>query len=140
MKRDDVFPSKYLKASDLNGISVTVVIERATFEKLKAPDGKEQEKMVLSFRKHKKMLPLNRTNFDAVTSTVGDDETDNWPGHRLELYPDKTPMAGKMVDCVRIRAPAQRELPRPTAAEPPTPPAQPEDTLDEEPDDEGPSF
>ena len=102
MKRDDVFPSKYLKATDLNGKSVTAVIERATFEKLKAPDGKEQEKIVLGFRNHKKTLPLNRTNFDAVTDIVGDDETESWPGHRIELFPDKTNMAGKTVDCVRI--------------------------------------
>ena len=38
------------------------------------------------------------------------DETDNWPGHRIELYPDKTQMGGKPVDCIRVRAPAQREL------------------------------
>jgi hypothetical protein len=111
MKRGDVFPSKYLKASDLNGKPVVVTIERATFEKLKTPDGKEQEKIVLAFVKAKKTLPLNLTNYDAVTGIVGDDETDNWPGHQIELFADKTHMAGKIVSCVRIRPPGQRDLP-----------------------------
>ena len=54
------------------------------------------------------------TNFDAVSEIVGDDETDNWPGHQVELYPDKTTMGGKPVDCIRIRAPAQARLQKPT--------------------------
>ena len=136
MKRDDVFPSKYLKAADLNGKSVTVVIATATFEKLRGSDGKEQDKIVLSFRNHKKTFALNRTNFDAVTDIVGDDETDSWPGHRIELFADKTNMAGKTVDCVRIRAPAQRDLPKAKPVKASAPEQAPEQPLGEEMDDE----
>jgi len=136
MKRDDVFPSKYLKASDLNGKSVTVVIERASFEKLKAPDGKEQEKIVLGFRNHKKTLPLNRTNYDSVTDIVGDDDTESWPGHRIELFADKTPMESKIVDCVRIRPPAQHDLPKNKPVKSPAPVQTSAEARDEETDDE----
>ncbi len=41
-KRDEVFPSKYLKAADLDGKPITVPIESAPEETLKTPDGKEQ--------------------------------------------------------------------------------------------------
>ena len=110
--RDEVFPSKYLKAADLGGKPITVTIESAPLETLKNPEGKEQLKTVLYFMKAKKALPLNMTNWDAVAEIAGGD-SDDWPGCQVELYPDKTQMAGKIVDCIRMRAPAQRELPKP---------------------------
>lgn len=121
MKKDDVFPSKYLKCADLKGRPIVVTIERAPLETLKSPDGKEQAKIVLYFRGAKKVLPLNVTNWDACAEACGDDDTDGWPGHQIELYPDKTPMSGKLVDCIRIRPPAQRDLlkQKPPAPEPP---------------------
>ena len=39
-KRDDVFPSKYLKAADLGGKPLTVTIEDAPLEELKSAEGK----------------------------------------------------------------------------------------------------
>jgi hypothetical protein len=129
MKKNDVFPSKYLKCADLNGKPITVTIQAATYELLKSPEGKEQNKIVLSFQGAKKTLPLNITNFDSCAGICGDD-TDNWPGHKIELYPAKTQMGGKTVDCIRIQSPGQRELP------PTPPPSKPEQTLKEEMDDE----
>ena len=108
-KRDDVFPSKYLKAGDLNGKPFTATIVSAPIETLKTPDGKEDPKTVLYFRGAKKTLPLNRTNWDSVADICGGD-TDDWPGHKVELYPTTTEMKGKVVDCIRIRAPEQGEL------------------------------
>jgi hypothetical protein len=119
MKRDEIFPSKYLKASDLNK-PIVVTIDSAQLELLKNPEGKEQSKVVLYFRGAKKALPLNITNWDAVAAICGED-TDNWPGGRIELYADKTRMGGKTVDCIRVRAPrdAAAKIALPTkAAEP----------------------
>jgi len=110
VKRDEVFPSKYLKSADLKGKPVVLTITAAPAETLKSPDGKEQTKTVLYFNGAKKSLPLNITNWDSVAEICGDD-TDDWPGKKVELYPDKTPMRGEVVDCIRIRAPSQRELP-----------------------------
>lgn len=114
-KRDDVFPSKYLKAADLNGKPLTVTIVSAPLETLKNPEGREQSKIVLYLRGTKKMMPLNVTNFDSVADIAGGD-TDSWPGCQIELYPAKTEMKGKTVDCIRIRAPEQAELPKAKAA------------------------
>jgi hypothetical protein len=44
------------------------------------------------------------TNWDAVGAIAGDDTLD-WPGHRIELYPSTTTMKGSPVDCIRIRPP-----------------------------------
>jgi len=121
MRRDDVFPSKYLKASDLNGKPIVVTIDSAPLEVLKNPEGKEQSKVVLYFRGAKKALPLNVSNWDTVAEICGED-TDDWPGGRIELYATKTQMGGKMVECIRVRAP------RDEAAKTATPPkpAEPE--------------
>ena len=61
------------------------------------------------------------TNWDAVADATGEDDSDNWPGPQLELYPTTTRCEGKTVDCIRIRPPAQRELPKekPAAPKPP---------------------
>jgi len=104
MRRDEVFPSKYLKASDLNGKPVVLTIADAPLETLKSPEGKEQSKIVLYFKGAKKALPLNIANWDAVAEILGG-ETDDWPGGRIELFPTKTQMGGKTVDCIRIRPP-----------------------------------
>ena len=48
------------------------------------------------------------TNWDAVAAIAGDD-TDDWPGHRVELYPTTTKLKSNVVDCIRIRAPQQKE-------------------------------
>jgi hypothetical protein len=127
MKRDDVFPSKYLKATDLKGKTCVATIESAPYETLKGLDGKETKKIVLYFKNAEKALPLNTTNFDAVCDATGRPDTDDWPGQRIELYPTKTTIGGKQVDCIRIRrpnssgpAPAAASLPHsPPADEPP---------------------
>jgi len=110
MKRTEAFPSKYLRAADLGTKPITVTIVSVSYEKLKNPEGKEQDKTILHFKETKKELPLNMTNWDAVADVTGEDDSDDWPGHKLELYPTTTIMAGQTKACVRIRAPEQGEL------------------------------
>jgi hypothetical protein len=117
MKRDDLFPSKYLKCADLKGKPRVVEIEQALIEMLKNAKGEEQRKVVLYFKGAKKALPLNLTNYDSVAEIAGTDETNDWPGTRIELYPATTMMGGKITDCIRIRRPHEG-LP----ASPPPPP------------------
>ena len=79
------------------------------------PDRSEKYRLadlVLSFKGAKKALPLNMTNWDSVAEITGEGDTARWPGHALELYPTTTTMQGKTVPCIRIRAHAQRELPK----------------------------
>jgi hypothetical protein len=122
-KKGDVFPSRFLKAADLNEKAITVTIGSAELETLKSFEGKEQTKTVLAFKGAKKVLPLNVTNWDSVAAITGEEDSDQWPGHSLELYPDVTQMSGKSIACIRIRAPSQRELtaqPKPVPKRPPS--------------------
>ena len=98
MKRDDVFPSKYLKAADLNGKPVTVTIKSAPYETLKNPEGKEQGKTVLYFVGGKKALPLNVVNWDSVAAICGDDTDARRLGGRCAggLVPEPARCGGGM--------------------------------------------
>jgi hypothetical protein len=109
MKRDELFPSKYLRAADLGGKPTVVEIAGTTLEDLKDMSGKTQSKPVLAFKDRKKTLVLNRTNYDAVADLHGE-ETDAWPGRKIELYPTKTNMGGKSMDCIRIRGTAAQTM------------------------------
>ena len=80
-KRNEVFPSRYLKEADLGGKPLEVEVERAPQEELGSGDDKD-EKTVLYFRGMTKVLPLNITNWDSVADIAGDDTVD-WPGARL---------------------------------------------------------
>ena len=105
-----------------------VEIEQAPIETLKNAKGEEQRKVVLYFKGAKKALPLNLTNYDSVSDIAGTDETNNWPGTKLELYPATTMMGGKITDCIRIRPP--QALPASPPPPPPKPAVDPE--LDQE--------
>jgi hypothetical protein len=108
-KRHEVFSSRYLQAADLGGKPINVVIEKAPLETLKSKNG-EEVKTVLHFRGAKKSLPLNRTNWDSVADITGEDDSENWPGQQIQLYPTTTPFGADVVECIRIRAPEQGEL------------------------------
>lgn len=111
--RDEAFPSRYLKASDLRG-PVTLEIKDAPSEVLTGFDGQQQTKVVLYFTNTRKKLPLNRTNFFAVADATGQEDTSNRPGHKIELYPAETEMNGRTLPCIRVRTPAVRQA-RPLA-------------------------
>src|SRR5262249_1153165 len=130
MKRDDLFPRKYLKAADLKGHSHVLQIKSAPIETLKNEKGEEQ-KCVLYFERVKKTLPLNLTNYNAVAAIAGTEETDAWPSVKVEIYPTWTMMGGKKTDCIRIRPPSQTPLPTAPTASPP-PAAPPSELADDE--------
>lgn len=112
MKISQLFPSKYVKAADLNGKTVTLTIEKLVVEELGHGSEKER-KPVLYFAKATKGLVLNRTNAMTIAGLYGD-ESDEWKGKRVSIYPTRIRAFGAMQDTIRIREeiPAQ---PKPQA-------------------------
>ena len=103
VKREDLFPSTYVKHADLNGSEFTVTIERLAIEEV----GMDKErKPVLIFKDAQKRLICNRTNYESIADVYGE-ETDLWPGKQITLYGDRASFGGKIVDCVRVKAPNQ---------------------------------
>ena len=101
MKRDDVFPSRFFKAADLGGKPVTLTIASAKYEPLKNHKGDDEQKLVVSFLKTKKLLVVNVTNFDAIVLATGEADSDDWPGHKIELYPSEVQVGNEMKPCIR---------------------------------------
>lgn len=111
MKISQLYPSKYVKAADLEGRTITLTIAKLTLETL--GHGAEQEKKpVLYFDKATKGLVLNRTNAMIIAALYGD-ESNDWTGKRISIYPTRVKAFGQMQDCIRVREeiPAQ---PKPT--------------------------
>lgn len=85
MDVDLLFPSRFIKAADLQGRDVTLEIESVTGEDLEGDKG-TQYKGIVTFKGKKKKLVLNRTNALCIKAMFGR-ETDAWKGHKITLYP-----------------------------------------------------
>ena len=113
MKVSEKFASNFLKAEDLQGRKVHVVIASIGEEKI----GDENHVLVY-FRGKQKALVLNKTNASYLASAISD-EMDDWPGAEIVLYPTKVNFQGKMVDAIRIEMPPSNGAPKqPTPPQP----------------------
>ena len=112
MKIGAAFPGTYLKAADLQGRRVQVVIERVEMEGIGG-----DTKPVVYFRGKDRGLVLNKTNANAIWGLTGTDETDDWEGVSIVLFPSRTDFQGRNVDCIRVdppgKAPAGKTPPKP---------------------------
>jgi hypothetical protein len=97
--------SEYLKAADLQGREAAVVISQVKFEKM---DGKDRA--VLFFLGKTKGLMLNKTNINNIVALYGD-ETNDWNGKEIVLFPAWVDYQGKSVEAIRVKGP-QRSAPQ----------------------------
>jgi len=116
---NDVFPSKYLKASDLNGQARNAVIERIEKEKMQTGE----VKYVAYFRNGSKGMVLNKTNCKAIAHIAMSDETADWIGQLVQVFVADVEFQGEMVAALRIRQPQKQ---RTVAAPKPMPELEPE--------------
>ena len=112
MKGADLFPSNYIKADDLKGRDIPVVIADAKIEKL----GNDQ-KLVLYFQGQDKGMVCNKTNFGRIAYLYGD-ETDDWTGKEIILTSEFVEFQGRTVKGLRVRPPAQRSASPPAQRAP----------------------
>ena len=99
-KFEDFFPSKYQKASDLNGKDLTLTIREV--ESKEFEDGR---KPVLWFEEHPKALVLNRTNFSTIEKLCGEGSA-HWIGQRITLFESEVSYRGDMMMAIRVRSKA----------------------------------
>ncbi len=140
MRTSDLFPSKYVKASDLEDGPKTVVMRELVVEEI--GQGKQREpKGVLYFHSRNKGLVLNATNCRTIEDAYGT-ESDNWPGKSIELFSTETDFQGKRVPCVRVRVPKEASADELLSADQVHAPIKPatKAELDEELNDDIPGF
>ena len=100
MNANEMFPSKYLKASDLGEHTPIVTIASVSVESLGSEEEKEN-KPVIYFEGKEKGLVCNKTNWNTVMGLFGD-ETEDWIGKKIKLVTAEVAFKGKMTLSIRI--------------------------------------
>ena len=101
MKVGTAFPSKYLKAADLQGREIVVTIDSVEMANI----GDDEDKLVVYFQGKNKGMVLNRTNANMLTEIAGTDETDEWHDVKIKLYSCRVDFQGRRVDALRVDFP-----------------------------------
>lgn len=94
-----MFPSKWLTAADLNDADLTVTIRACTYEEVTEKD----KKWVLWFEETGKGMVLNKTNSKMIVQLLLSDDTDEWVGRQITLFPTQVDYEGNQVDAIRVR-------------------------------------
>lgn len=84
------YQSPWLKASDLKGQAVAVVVERATVEEVRQQDGAKEAKIVVAFMGKSKRLICNKTQAMTLADIARTEEFDRWSSLSVVLEPAKT--------------------------------------------------
>jgi hypothetical protein len=81
---DELYPGRFIKASDLKGKKVTLVISRVRVEELIGDKG-PQMKGIINFEGKDKALALNKTNGLCLKAMFGR-KVQEWVGHKVTLF------------------------------------------------------
>ena len=87
---NDAFPSKYLKAGDLQGHEATETIDEVKTELI----GMDNEpKAILYFKGRRKGMVLNKTNARAIGELYGKNFR-SWPGKPITIFATQVDFKG----------------------------------------------
>lgn len=127
-KTSDMFPSRWLKASDFEDGDATLTIRDVGQERI--GQGKDAaDKFVLYFVDEDRGLVLNKTNVGTIAKLHGDD-TDDWIGKDVTLFATEVQFQSEMVEAIRVRSKPPRR-PGQKAAKP----TAPAEAVTDDPDD-----
>lgn len=105
MEIDDLYPSKYLRGSDLQGHAVTVRIERVALERFYDQQSRtEIEKLVVYLVDKKKALIAGKALAYEIAEICKSKNTDTWPGKEIVLFTERKLVYGREMDVLRARA------------------------------------
>jgi hypothetical protein len=105
---DSFFPSRFLKASDLQGRPVKVTIAQVKVEQI----GREGERQpVVYFRNTEKGLTLNKINAETIAEIAGSVDTEDWQGRQIVLIPAKTDFRADVWTAFGFRLRSRQEQP-----------------------------
>ena len=82
--RNEAFPTRFFKAPDIPSEGLPLKIAKVEQEKV----GPDQElKWVVYFKGQDKQLILNGTNWDLIAAALHEEDSDDWIGKTIELFP-----------------------------------------------------
>jgi hypothetical protein len=112
--------SRFFRAEDLQEEKLLKI--KGVTEEMAGQGADQSQKLVVWFTNSKKGLVLNRTNNRTIRGAYGDDTAD-WVGKMIVLFPTQADFRGRLVGALRIRIPP-KENPKITTGKPkpaPTP-------------------
>ena len=119
MKKNDIYPSKYLSAADVPEEGAIVTIKDVVEERM--PDG--ERKPIASFvERGMKDMIVGVTKWNTIAKMYGD-ESDDWIGKRIRIKPGEVKFKGETVACIDV---SSRKPDEPKAANGKTPKGTPE--------------
>ena len=106
MRRNEAFPSKYLKGSDLSGptqATIHSVAHEPMFDGALRP--------VIYCDDLPKPVVVNKRNADMLYGMAGTDDDVDWPDLTVELYTEmvRNPTSGKTEPAIRFRPPRRTQ-------------------------------
>ena len=133
MRKSDACPTKYFRAADLPADwELTAEIEMARIETFEGDRDKgDAEKLVVYFRKQKSGLVCGPTIWDQLIEATNEEDSDDWPGHLVQLYRTMVQFGPKSVPAVRVRAAPEPVAKKPAKKPAPKPTAEFDDAIDE---------
>lgn len=106
MKLSELFPRKYVSGDDLAGKAWPLTITRVAEEEMRVRAGAAPEKKhVVYFEQTEKGVILSRTLAYQIAEAVGSDDTNDWPGKKIVVYPESVMVAGVHRVGIRARTP-----------------------------------
>ena len=116
MKLEEIYPRKYATGEDLGNKPATLTISAVTMETMHpAPGQPAVTKPALHFARATKAVILSRPLWIQIAAALGDDNTDTWPGQRIQIYPEPMTVAGKARIAIRARKSPNGETTPPPA-------------------------
>lgn len=113
MKASDIYGGNSLSAKDLGTATPIVTIDSVTYK-----DFDNGKKAVIKFKGKEKVLICNVTNWNSIVDITGEEDSDNWTGHKIKLYVTKVDYQGKRVPAIRVDS--ANGTPKPAPVEPPS--------------------
>jgi hypothetical protein len=119
VKVSDLYPSKYLKGSDLGGRAVTVTIDTIALESFYDSESKQTvKKPVLYFAGKQKGLVLSKSLAYKLAEILRSDDMDIWPGGRVVLFTERRSVYGEVKEVFAVRAADPAPQPAAQGAQP----------------------
>lgn len=111
MNLNEAFPSRYLKATDLNGRTRNVIIKDVTMEEV----GQAKDRRFVAYFRGEdaKGLVLNKTNAKRIANIAGSQDTDDWVGTKVALKAEMVDFKGDAVLSIRVNMPDASAQPEP---------------------------
>ena len=104
MKLNELFPHKYASGEDLQNLPYTLTISHLRQEKMiPTPGAAPVDKWVLYFKETQKGIVLSKTLASQIAQAVGSDDTDNWVGKKITIFPEEVMVAGKPRTAIRAK-------------------------------------